>query len=125
MTSVHRDPKLRASDADRDEVADLLREHVATGRLTMEEFGERLERTYAAQTYGDLDALIADLPGRDPYAGLPVPASTPNYADRPVVRRARRPAGAPPGRLARGMAALGLRLGHLLGNLAGRSDHRW
>ena len=87
MTSVHRDPKLRASDADRDEVADLLREHVATGRLTMEEFGERLERTYAAQTYGDLDALIADLPGRDPYAGLPVPASTPNYADRPVVRR--------------------------------------
>lgn len=74
MTSLHRDPKLRASDADRDAVAELLREHAATGRLTMDEFGERLERCYAAQTYGDLDALVEDLPEPDPYADLPVPA---------------------------------------------------
>jgi hypothetical protein len=73
MTSLHRDPKLRASDADRDHVAEQLREHCATGRLTMDEFGERLERCYAAQTYGDLDPLVADLPAPNPYGDLPVP----------------------------------------------------
>lgn len=73
MSSPHRDPKLRASDADRDAVAESLREHAATGRLTMDEFGERLERCYAAQTYGELDVLVADLPGPDPYSDLPVP----------------------------------------------------
>jgi hypothetical protein len=75
MTSLHRDPKLRASDADRDHVAEQLREHCATGRLTMDEFGDRLERCYAAQTYGDLDALVEDLPPPNPYADLPVPVS--------------------------------------------------
>jgi hypothetical protein len=74
MTSLHRDPRLRASDADRDAVAEQLRENAATGRLSMEEFGERLEHCYAAVTYGDLDALVDDLPGPDPYADLPVPA---------------------------------------------------
>ena len=81
MTSLHRDPRLRASDADRDAVADQLREHAATGRLTLDEFGERLERCYAAQTYGDLEPLIADLPGPDLYADLPVPPGGP----RPVA----------------------------------------
>jgi hypothetical protein len=80
MTSLHRDPRLRASDADRDDVADQLREHAATGRLTLDEFGERLERCYAAQTYGDLDPLIEDLPGPDLYADLPVPAASPRPA---------------------------------------------
>ncbi|MDX6207043.1 MAG: hypothetical protein QOE76_4074 [Frankiales bacterium] len=75
MTSLHRDPKLRASDADRDHVAEQLREHCATGRLTMDEFGERLERCYAAQTYGDLEALIEDLPAANPYGDLPVPVT--------------------------------------------------
>jgi hypothetical protein len=73
MTSLHRDPKLRASDADRDHVAELLREHAGTGRLTLDEFGDRLERCYAAQTYGDLDALVEDLPPPNPYGDLPVP----------------------------------------------------
>src|SRR5690606_15273463 len=45
---------LRASDADRERVADILRDALAEGRLTMEEFGERLDATYAARTYGDL-----------------------------------------------------------------------
>ena len=75
MTSLHRDPKLRASDADRDHVAEQLREHCATGRLTMDEFGERLEQCYAAQTYGDLDALVEDLPAPNPYSDLPVPVA--------------------------------------------------
>lgn len=61
------DPKIRASDADRDRTAALLREHHAAGRLTAEEFNERLDQAYAAKTLGDLDALLADLPGIDLY----------------------------------------------------------
>lgn len=61
------DPRIRASDADRDRTAALLREHLAAGRLTSEEFSERLDKTYAAKTMGDLDKLLEDLPGIDLY----------------------------------------------------------
>ena len=61
------DPKIRASDADRDRTAALLREHLAAGRLTAEEFSERLDAAYAAKTLGELDELLADLPGIDLY----------------------------------------------------------
>ncbi|MET8156344.1 DUF1707 domain-containing protein [Sphaerisporangium sp. NPDC005289] len=58
-------PDMRASDGDRDRVAAALREHCAQGRLTMEEFNERLELVYAGRTYGDLRKLTADLPDID------------------------------------------------------------
>jgi hypothetical protein len=61
------DPNIRASDADRDRTASLLREHHAAGRLTTEEFGERLDRALVAKTVGDIDALLKDLPGIDFY----------------------------------------------------------
>jgi hypothetical protein len=61
------DPRLRASDADRDRTAALLREHHAVGRLTGEEFEERLGKVFAARTLGELDALLADLPAIDLY----------------------------------------------------------
>jgi hypothetical protein len=61
------DPKIRASDQDRDRTAALLREHHAAGRLTLEEFHERLDQVYAAKTMGELDALLADLPAIDLY----------------------------------------------------------
>ena len=61
------DPRIRASDADRDRTAALLREHLAAGRLNDEEFNERLDKTYAAKTLGDLDQLLSDLPGIDLY----------------------------------------------------------
>ena len=61
------DPNLRASDADRDRVAAQLREHLAAGRLTPEEFSERLDQALTARTAGELDALLADLPGIDLY----------------------------------------------------------
>ena len=61
------DPRIRASDADRDRTAALLREHHAAGRLTAEEFNERLDKAYAAKTLGDLDQLLPDLPGIDLY----------------------------------------------------------
>jgi Domain of unknown function (DUF1707) len=61
------DPRIRASDADRDRTAALLREHHAAGRLTADEFNERLDKAYAAKTLGELDELLADLPGIDLY----------------------------------------------------------
>jgi hypothetical protein len=61
------DPKIRASDADRDRTAALLREHHAAGRLTAEEFNERLDKALVAKTRGELDDLMADLPSIDLY----------------------------------------------------------
>jgi len=61
------DPRIRASDADRDRTAALLREHHAAGRLSADEFNERLDQAYAAKTLGELDQLLSDLPGIDLY----------------------------------------------------------
>ena len=61
------DPNIRASDDDRDRTASLLREHHAVGRLDAEEFSERLDKTFAAKTVGELDKLLADLPAIDLY----------------------------------------------------------
>ena len=55
----------RASDEDRERTAAALGGHYVVGRLTLEEFQERLERTYAAITLGELDDLTRDLPGSD------------------------------------------------------------
>lgn len=70
-----RNPAMRASDTERDRAAAALREHCAQGRLTMEEFHERLEVVYEAKTVGDLDRLTWDLPAEDLYE-LPVPVGT-------------------------------------------------
>jgi Domain of unknown function (DUF1707) len=61
------DPRIRASDADRDRVMALLREHHAAGRLTAEEFNDRMEKALGATTLGELDELMADLPAIDLY----------------------------------------------------------
>lgn len=61
------DPRIRASDVDRDRVASLLREHHAAGRLTAEEFHERMDRALEAKTMGELDELMNDLPAIDLY----------------------------------------------------------
>lgn len=53
---------MRASDADREKVAGVLREAYAEGRLTAVEHQERLEETYRAQTYGELIPVMRDLP---------------------------------------------------------------
>jgi hypothetical protein len=58
---------VRVSDADREFVAAQLREHYVQGRLTREEFDQRLEAAFAARTRPDLDAVTGDLP----YASLP------------------------------------------------------
>ncbi|MEU9635166.1 DUF1707 domain-containing protein [Streptomyces tendae] len=54
--------ELRASDADRERVAEVLRDALAEGRLDMTEFEERLDATYKARTYGELAPITRDLP---------------------------------------------------------------
>src|SRR3954463_15766524 len=56
-------PALRASDADRERVAEALRRHHVDGRLDTDELQERLGRCYAARTTVELAPLLADLPG--------------------------------------------------------------
>jgi hypothetical protein len=56
------DPDLRASDADRDRVAAVLSEALATGRLTSVEHTDRLDLAYTAKTVGELVPLTRDLP---------------------------------------------------------------
>ncbi|MFE4666078.1 DUF1707 domain-containing protein [Streptomyces sp. NPDC056716] len=55
--------ELRASDAERDRIADILRDAMAEGRLTAEEHSERIDGVYRAKTVGELEPLIRDLPG--------------------------------------------------------------
>jgi uncharacterized protein DUF1707 len=58
--------EMRAGDADRQAVADRLKTALDEGRLDLTEYDERLQKTYAAKTYADLDGLLNDLPGTVP-----------------------------------------------------------
>lgn len=60
-----RDLHLRAGDADRERIAQRLRQSHAEGRLDLSEFQQRLERCYEAKTFGDLSELVDDLPRPD------------------------------------------------------------
>ena len=66
---------LRIGDAERDEAIVLLREHMSAGRITAEEFDERMSAALTAKTRGELTVLFNDLPGRAP--GDPYPVHTP------------------------------------------------
>jgi hypothetical protein len=55
-------PETKIADADRDRAVAELREHAVAGRLTLEEFGERVDQAYAARTRGELDVVQRDLP---------------------------------------------------------------
>jgi Flp pilus assembly protein TadB len=56
------DVNTRVGDADREATAERLRHHHAEGRISMDEFQERLDRCYRAKTSGELRELVADLP---------------------------------------------------------------
>jgi Domain of unknown function (DUF1707) len=56
--------QLRASDADREAVTERLREAAGEGRLRTEELEDRIELALSARTYGQLQRLVADLPGK-------------------------------------------------------------
>ncbi|WP_112241839.1 DUF1707 SHOCT-like domain-containing protein [Kribbella monticola] len=59
-------PELRASDADRERVADVLRDALVEGRLQLTEFEARLEEAHAARTHGELEQVVHDLPAPSP-----------------------------------------------------------
>ncbi len=86
--------ELRASDADRDRVADILREALAEGRLTADEHAERVDGVLATRTLGELEAFIRDLPAAHqgpaapaytPVPPRPTPGAVPAEADANVV----------------------------------------
>lgn len=80
------DPRIRAADVDREQAAARLREHFAAGRLTSEEFSERLDGAYASKTLGELEDLMTDLPGSD-LAQLPATAVRRSAGHLPVPRQ--------------------------------------
>src|SRR5260370_31817052 len=57
------DGRLRASTADRERAVDVLKAGFAEGRLTKDEYDDRVSQAYAARTYADLAMVTADLPG--------------------------------------------------------------
>jgi hypothetical protein len=69
-------PRLRASDADRDQAAAVINGAMAEGRLTAEEHSDRLDAVYAAKTHADIVPLLDDLPGRE-VAAAPARAGAP------------------------------------------------
>ncbi len=71
---------LRASDADRDQVATLLSTAYAEGRLSKDEHDERLDELMRAKTFDDLIPLTSDLVPATPSASAPAPAQTSNVA---------------------------------------------
>lgn len=77
MTSER--PDMRASDAERERIAETLRDAVAEGRLQMDEFEQRLDAAYKARTHGELVPLVSDLPvPGTAAAALPVTSGGPS-----------------------------------------------
>jgi Domain of unknown function (DUF1707) len=59
---VSQTPDLLVSDADRARVAGQLREHYESGRLTLEEFQERIDEAHSARTEAQLERVLRQLP---------------------------------------------------------------
>lgn len=80
------DPReMRISNDDRERVASVLNNAMAEGRLTVNELEERLDKVYAAKTFGDLEPLLRDLPiGQQ--ATLPPPAAGTSPVPMPTNR---------------------------------------
>ncbi|MGH3196015.1 MAG: DUF1707 SHOCT-like domain-containing protein [Streptosporangiaceae bacterium] len=74
--AISGEPAVRASDAERDQAAEILRLAYAEGRLTRAELDERTGAAYAAKTRADLCDLTSD---------LPAPISAPRAHRRPVI----------------------------------------
>lgn len=79
-------PGLRASDADRERGADLLRHAAGEGRLTVDELDERLQAAYRARTQVELQALVADVVPTQGRAPLPAPGARTGHGRVPVRR---------------------------------------
>jgi hypothetical protein len=66
------DDPIRASDVDREVVVATLRDAYTAGRLTLDEFDERVAAAYAGKSWGDLRGLTTDLPVQ-PVLGADIP----------------------------------------------------
>jgi hypothetical protein len=92
MSEQPSDPlSMRASDGDRHAVADVLGTAYAEGRLTLDEYRERLDQVMSSSTYGELVPIVIDLPVADDK--LPVPVRR-NAIAKPTYER-EAPAGTP------------------------------
>jgi hypothetical protein len=113
--------EMRAGDSDRQAIADRLKTALDEGRLDLHEYDERLQRTYAAKTFGDLDSLVTDLPGTvpaqqsrvRPYQPPAAPLAAPGAGNGAPAGRS-----AVPGLVRRRGAALLRHLGRVLHRLA-------
>ena len=81
---------MRASDSDRDRVAEVLREAAAEGRLGLDELDERLDVLYKTKTYAELEPITADLPSAGTH---PAPAPAGRSASYPPDRFGGHPSG--------------------------------
>jgi len=79
-------PAMRAASADRERAVDVLKAGFAEGRLTQEEYNDRMGRAYAARTYGELTALTADLPAGAVPAVWPVQVYQPPVTTNSLAR---------------------------------------
>lgn len=79
-------PVMRASHADRERAADVLKAGYAEGRLGQAEYDQRLTRVHQAATYGELNSLISDLPQGPMPLPVPVPVPAPMPAYQAVPR---------------------------------------
>jgi Domain of unknown function (DUF1707)/Domain of unknown function (DUF4190) len=77
---------MRAASADRERTVDVLKAGFAEGRLTQDEYNERMGQAYAAKTYGELAALTADLPTGAFPTPWPVPAYQPPVTTNSLAR---------------------------------------
>jgi hypothetical protein len=79
---VRAQTSMRASSADRERAVDVLKAGFAEGRLTQDEYNDRMGRAYSARTYGELMALTSDLPAGVlpawPVAAYQAPAASTN-----------------------------------------------
>jgi uncharacterized membrane protein len=86
---VRMHPSMRAASADRERAVDVLKAGFAEGRLTQDEYNDRMGRAYAARTYGELMALTADLPAGPlpvwPVAAYQQPTATNSMAVASLV----------------------------------------
>ena len=79
---------MRASSADRERAVDVLKAGFAEGRLTQDEYNDRMGRAYAARTYGELMALTADLPAGAMPAAWPMAVYQPPAPTNSLARAA-------------------------------------
>lgn len=76
--------QVRVGEVEREAASSALAEHYASGRLTLEEYYERLDAAWSARVQADLDILFADLP-RGVEAPTPVPPAPSGRRHRPAL----------------------------------------